>query len=232
MAVLLSWARQASTNADPFGGPGRGPYWVGGEGRSEKGFRALGASPVHPLPEEQGAVPSEVSGTEGSSRGGPGAPPWVAGAVLGAGGLRGGQGSRGARWATGRMDLGLWLISAWGAALCSRRLFGGLAEGGTGVGAGRAAVQPGRYFLKMSCSGPGRYLMTVSRMLSSSSSAASPQPGGMAFLGLVRLPSELASRAAWASASRSSFFLMPYCGEGGGSARGPRPRPPPAREGA
>ena len=103
-----------------------------------------------------------------------------------------GGGSRGARWATGRMDLGLWLISAWGAALCSRRLFGGLAEGGTGVGAGRAAVQPGRYFLKMSCSGPGRYLMTVSRMLSSSSSAASPQPGGMAFLGLVRLPSELA----------------------------------------
>ena len=91
MAVLLSWARQASTNADPFGGPGRGPCWVGGEGRSEKGFRGLGASPVHPLPEEQGAVPSEVSGTEGSSRGGPGAPPSVAGAVLGAGGLRGGQ---------------------------------------------------------------------------------------------------------------------------------------------
>lgn len=81
--------------------------------------------------------------------------------------------------------------------------------------AGRRPAQ-GCYFLNMSCSGPGRYLMTVSRMLSSSSSGSSPQPGGMAFLGLVRLPSELASMAAWASASRSSFFLMPYWGEEGG----------------
>lgn len=81
------------------------------------------------------------------------------------------------------------------------------------------------YFLNMSCSGPGRYLMTVSRMLSSSSSGSSPQPGGMAFLGRVRLPSELASMAAWASASRSSFFLMPYC-EGKGSQAGLAYSPP------
>lgn len=67
------------------------------------------------------------------------------------------------------------------------------------------------YFLNMSCSGPGRYLMTVSRMLSSSSSSSSPQPGGIAFFGRVRLPSALASSAAWASASFSSFFFIPYC---------------------
>lgn len=67
------------------------------------------------------------------------------------------------------------------------------------------------YFLNMSCRGPGKYLMTVSRMLSSSSSSSSPQPGGMAFFGRVRLPSALASSAAWASASFSSFFFIPYC---------------------
>lgn len=50
--------------------------------------------------------------------------------------------------------------------------------------------------------------MTVSTMLSSSSS--SPQPVGTAFLGRVRLPSEACSIAAAASASFSSFFLMPY----------------------
>lgn len=67
------------------------------------------------------------------------------------------------------------------------------------------------YFLNMSCRGPGKYLMTVSRMLSSSSSSSSPQPGGIAFFGRVRLPSALASSAAWASASFSSFFFIPYC---------------------
>jgi len=67
------------------------------------------------------------------------------------------------------------------------------------------------YFLNMSCRGPGRYLMTVSRMLSSSSSSSSPQPGGIAFFGRVRLPSAWASSAAWASASFSSFFFIPYC---------------------
>ncbi|TNN67105.1 hypothetical protein EYF80_022635 [Liparis tanakae] len=54
--------------------------------------------------------------------------------------------------------------------------------------------------------------MTVSTMLSSSSS--SPQPVGTAFLGRVRLPSEACSIAAAASASFSSFFLMPYCARG------------------
>lgn len=48
MAVLLSWARQASTNVDPFGGPGRGPCWVGGEGRSEKGFPGSGGESSPP----------------------------------------------------------------------------------------------------------------------------------------------------------------------------------------
>lgn len=67
------------------------------------------------------------------------------------------------------------------------------------------------YFLNMSCRGPGRYLMTVFRMLSSSSSSSSPQPGGIAFFGRVRLPSALASSVAWASASFSSFFFIPYC---------------------
>lgn len=79
--------------------------------------------------------------------------------------------------------------------------------GGRGGGAG--------YFLNMSCSGPGRYLSTVSRMLSSSSSSSSPQPAGMAFLGRVRLPSQGCSRAAFSSASFSSFFFSPYWGEEG-----------------
>lgn len=126
-----------------------------------------------------------------------------------------GGGSRGGRGA-GRMDLGLWLMLALGGCFCSPRPFGALQGSVQGAGQGAAApgaVQAGRYFLNMSCSGPGRYLMTVSRMLSSSSSCSSPQPGGMAFLGRVRLPSALASMAACASASRSSFFLMPYCRE-------------------
>lgn len=224
MAVLLSWARQASTKADPFGGPGRGRCWVGGAGGA-RGVPGSGGESSAPAARRAGGLSPRGLRHRRQQPWGAGRASAGGGAALGAGGLRGGRRLPRREGATGRMDLGLWLISAWGAAICSRRLFGGLAEGGTGVGAGRAAVQPGRYFLKMSCSGPGRYLMTVSRMLSSSSSAASPQPGGMAFLGLVRLPSELASRAAWASASRSSFFLMPYCGEGGGSARGPRPRP-------
>lgn len=57
-------------------------------------------------------------------------------------------------------------------------------------------------------SGVGMNFMTVSTMLSSSSS--SPQPVGTAFFGRVRLPSEACSIAAAASASFSSFFLMPY----------------------
>lgn len=69
----------------------------------------------------------------------------------------------------------------------------------------------GCYFLNISCSGPGRYLSTVSRMLSSSSSSSSPQPAGIAFLGRVRLPSHGCSRAAFSSASFSSFFFRPYC---------------------
>ena len=66
------------------------------------------------------------------------------------------------------------------------------------------------YFLSMSCSGPGRYFITVSMMLSSSS-PSSPQPEGTAFLGRVREPSDACSIAAAASASASSRFLRPYC---------------------
>lgn len=103
-----------------------------------------------------------------------------------------------------------------GGCICSQHpLLGGDSAGICTVGRALVLTQY-YYFLNMSCSGPGRYLMTVSRMLSSSSSGSSPQPGGIAFLGRVRLPSELASMAAWASASRSSFFLMPYY-EGKGS---------------
>uniref|UniRef100_A0AAV2MLM6 Uncharacterized protein n=1 Tax=Knipowitschia caucasica TaxID=637954 RepID=A0AAV2MLM6_KNICA len=66
------------------------------------------------------------------------------------------------------------------------------------------------YFLNMSCRGPGRNLSTVSRMLSSSSSSSSPQPLGTAFLGRVSEPSHACSRAAFSSASFSSFFFSPY----------------------
>lgn len=65
------------------------------------------------------------------------------------------------------------------------------------------------YFLNMSCSGPGRNLRTVSRMLSSSSSS-SPQPRGIAFFGRVSEPSQACSMAAFSSASFSSFFFSPY----------------------
>lgn len=68
----------------------------------------------------------------------------------------------------------------------------------------------GYFLLNMSMIGVGMNFMTVSTMLSSSSS--SPQPVGTAFFGRVRLPSEACSIAAAASASFSSFFLMPYCG--------------------
>lgn len=64
------------------------------------------------------------------------------------------------------------------------------------------------FLLNISMSGAGMNFMTVSTMLSSSSS--SPQPVGTAFFGRVRLPSEACSIAAAASASFSSFFLMPY----------------------
>ncbi|MED6278590.1 hypothetical protein CHARACLAT_025499 [Characodon lateralis] len=57
--------------------------------------------------------------------------------------------------------------------------------------------------------GPGRYLRTVSRMLSSSSSS-SPQPLGIAFFGRVSDPSQACSMAAFSSASFSSFFFKPY----------------------
>lgn len=67
----------------------------------------------------------------------------------------------------------------------------------------------GYFLLNMSMMGVGMNFMTVSTMLSSSSS--SPQPVGTAFFGRVRLPSEACSIAAAASASFSSFFLMPYC---------------------
>lgn len=66
----------------------------------------------------------------------------------------------------------------------------------------------GYFLLNMSMIGVGMNFMTVSTMLSSSSS--SPQPVGTAFFGRVRLPSEACSIAAAASASFSSFFLMPY----------------------
>lgn len=65
------------------------------------------------------------------------------------------------------------------------------------------------YFLNISCRGPGRYLRTVSRMLSSSSSS-SPQPLGIAFFGRVSDPSHACSMAAFSSASFSSFFFKPY----------------------
>lgn len=64
------------------------------------------------------------------------------------------------------------------------------------------------YFFSISCRGPGRYFITVSMMLSSSSS--SPQPVGTAFLGRVRLPAAGSSAAAAASASASSRFFRPY----------------------
>lgn len=138
---------------------------------------------------------------------------------------RGGQRLPRRKGDMGRIDLGLWLIFAGGAASAPNIPCGGGAPRGSVQWAGLLALTQDHYFLNMSCSGPGRYLMTVSRMLSSSSSGSSPQPGGMAFLGRVRLPSELASMAAWASASRSSFFLMPYC-EGKGSQAGLAYSPP------
>lgn len=70
-------------------------------------------------------------------------------------------------------------------------------------------TKPCYFLLNISIRGAGMNFMTVSTMLSSSSS--SPQPAGTAFLGRVRLPSEACSIAAAASASFSSFFLMPYC---------------------
>lgn len=104
---------------------------------------------------------------------------------------------------------------------CGRGFEGGqeLAGGKGGINLGlngRFAKEPtvfhpgdASYFLlNISISGVGMNFMTVSTMLSSSSS--SPQPVGTAFLGRVRLPSEACSMAAAASASFSSFFLMPY----------------------
>lgn len=176
----------------PSGGPGLGRCWVGGKRQEEGASQAMGLQP----PAGRGA-PGGLGGPGGARPSG----------ERGGGRRQGGPGAM--------AYIGV------GAALCSS--LGGLRGGSAG---GRGGAPRGRcpargYFLSMSCSGPGRYLMTVSRMLSSSSSTSSPQPGGMAFLGRVRLPSELASMAACASASRSSFFLMPYCEGGGGQGGGP-----------
>lgn len=70
MAVLLSWARQASTNADPFGGPGRGRCWVGGAGGARGASGVWGRVQCARCPKSRGLVPPRSPAQKAAAAGG------------------------------------------------------------------------------------------------------------------------------------------------------------------
>lgn len=140
------------------------------------------------------------------------------GAALGAGGVRWLETPGGARGDGADGPRAMAYIGV-GAAICSRRLRGqprgGRDRGGRGAGlfspgaTSENVLQRPRQVLERPCPGCSR-------------PPPPPRPcslGGMAFLGLVRLPSELASMGLGPRPRAPPSSLMPYCGGGRRAAR-------------